>query len=368
MNSRIRSAGCAAIFAWAFAGMVAHDASGAPQVIARAASTDQTKLQYVAPGARGNIRLTLEREGADLVLRDDNQTVASAPMAAVSAVEIGSPDFVDTSLTIDYGSGSIAVPIDYHPGALGPDTDNVLALRGSNVTNEVYTMTGPHSGTIELDGVPIRFVNLTPINDTAAVTTYTFNDFGGTTLNVVDGPIVGGFQTTQINGSGFETTNIANKTNVVINGQLPSTTYTVNNPTPATGMTRMLIVGLGGGNTFNITPSATVPIIVQGSPISLFFTAPTDTMTINGAGVTNLLLASVSNIFGVAGRYTFSNRTNVDFQNMAAVSPTGPAAGCQLAPAPALGTSLLLALGVMIAGLAIGRLARGGRGSDSMSI
>lgn len=195
----IARAGLGALSVLATIGMMTTSATQAAQHANPIMEPAQIALQYIAPSRNGEILLTLEREGADLVLHDGNRVVRRAPIAAVSAVAIGGPDNTNTSLTVDYGFGPIAVPIDYHPGALGPGTDNLLTLRGAEVSVETYTMAGPHSGTIELDGAPIRFANLTPINDTAPAILYTFNVFAGTTINVVDGPIVGPFQTTQIN-------------------------------------------------------------------------------------------------------------------------------------------------------------------------
>jgi hypothetical protein len=83
-------------------------------------ATAQTSLTYVASRRNGAIDLMLTRDGPDLVLRDGGIVVGHAPAALVSAVEIGGPDRANTTLTIDYAAGPIRVPIDYHPGALGP--------------------------------------------------------------------------------------------------------------------------------------------------------------------------------------------------------------------------------------------------------
>ena len=70
------------------------------------------------------------------------------------------------------------------------------------------------------------YTGLQPITDTTPATNYTFNDFGypDQSFSATDGPIVGGFQTLQFASTptpptplNFETTDIANKTNVVFN-------------------------------------------------------------------------------------------------------------------------------------------------------
>jgi len=89
-------------------------------------------------------------------------------------------------------------------------------------------------------------------------------------------------------------------------------------------------------------------------------TAPTDSLIVEVAGVTNLVLASASNTFGLAGNYTFGNRAEVDFQDLATTSPIPPLPPPPVCTptVPALSTTLLVALGLLIAVMAWPLLSR----------
>ena len=284
-------------------------------------------LNYIAPSRNGTIDLTLVRDGSDVVVRDGNIVVRRVPMTLVSAIEIGGPDRTDTTLTIDYSFGPIAVPIDYHPGALGPLTDNLLNLRGSNYSEIAHNPLGPHDGIITLDNVPVRYSNLTPITDTTPAVNYTFNAFpsGADNISISDGPVISGYQTMQIGDGGtyFETTDIANKTSVTFNLENYGSVVTVNNPTLATGMTSFTINGeqgavANGASTFNITPSSSLPIAVNGN---LDSGTPTDSLIVDVTGATNVHITAHHGASGYSGTYTFGNRQTVTFTQMASISP-----------------------------------------------
>ena len=192
-----------------------------------------------------------------MILLDGGTVAASEELAHTSEVLIGGPDRQDTSLTVDYAFGPIPIPIDYHPGALGPDTDNLLSIRGASFRNEHHAITGAHSGVIALDDVPITYTNLTPINDTVPSANLIFYaPATAATININTGPVVAGFQTDQINDGGsatFELINFANKAYVTVNGNSIATTFTVNIPVVADGLTTLNINGgTVAGNVFNL--------------------------------------------------------------------------------------------------------------------
>ena len=212
-------------------------------------------LSYAAPERPGPIDLELRRDGARLALLDAGEVVASRELAATSAVSIGGPDRRDTSLTVDYAGGAIPIPIDYRPGELGPETLNLLTIRGGAFSRETHTAHGPHSGVIALDGVPIAYANLTPIIDTVPVLNFgILTGEDSETISVVDGPISGGFQTTQVsNTSGtFETMSFANKTNVTVRCRGGSDSVTVHTPNPAAGLATLAVDGGGGDDTLTV--------------------------------------------------------------------------------------------------------------------
>jgi hypothetical protein len=211
-------------------------------------------LTYTAPARSGAIELLLRRNGATLELLDGGLQAVSVPLAAVTAVEIGGPDATDTTLTVDFGPGPIPLPITYHPGVLGQDTDNVLALRGGAFARQDHLALGPHSGVITLDGVPIAYDNLTPIIDTIPVTLLTVVfTAGADTINVIDGPP----GTTQINCDGAcELINVANKATIEIRTLGGDDEILVNNPNPATGLTAFTLDGGDGTDTLTVSGAA----------------------------------------------------------------------------------------------------------------
>lgn len=230
-------------------------------------------MRYSAPPRTGPIDLVLRRDGSRLILVDGGIEVLSQELDRTSEICIGGPDREDTSLTVDYAFGPIPVPIDYHPGALGPKTDNLLSIQGATFAKESHAITGAHSGVITLDDVTIAYSNLTPINDTTPAVNYTFNALPSAAIpiNIVTGPVVAGFQTIQINDGGtmtFETTNIANKTHVTINEPNNfADTYTLNYPTAATGLTTLTVNGgTAAGIVVNVqaTPAAVTTNFVGG--------------------------------------------------------------------------------------------------------
>ena len=97
----------------------------------------------------------------------------------------------------------------------------------------------------------------------------------------MNGPIVGAFQTTQINSptSAFELINFANKTNVTINSGTPDQTIVVNNSTAATGLATLTVNSAGGSDQVTIT--ATPPGVA--TAVNTF--GNNDQVSVTGSGV-----------------------------------------------------------------------------------
>lgn len=194
----------------------------------------------------------------------------------------------DGSLAIDGGTGN-----------------NRLALGGvTGYTYQTYTPTGPTSGTISL-GRPfdlviappdITYSNIQGVDDTlrlssATIGTRTFDPLmtvNGTaandTLDVVNGPAVGGLATLQISGAGaFAPINFANKDAVTIRGLGGTDTMTLG---PAIGSVtapaRLTTLTLDGGDqadafTLRATPAG-VAVVVEGGDAD-------DTVVVGNGGV-----------------------------------------------------------------------------------
>ena len=255
-------------------------------------------LRYEAPARKGPIDLLLRRDGSRLLLLDGGVPVASREAKGTSEILVGGPDRHDTSLTVDYAFGPIPVPIDYHPGALGPTTDNALSLRGGSFERESHVAAGPHSGVITLDGMPIAYSNLTPMNDTTpAASSVVTIPSGATRVDIVSGPVVLGSQTIQINDGGtssFELLNLANKQAVTVRCGSSTTTVNMTGPALAAGLTTLNVLGGGAaGAVFTFTaPAGATTIDVNGGPVVL----GSQTIQVNAGATSAFQPVNVANV------------------------------------------------------------------------
>src|SRR5205823_4896085 len=147
--------------------------------------------------------------------------------ADVSALAIiGAPDVNDT-LTANFASGPIAVPIFFDGGAAGYDTLNVIG--GTHVTS---ASSGPQSGTVTVDGTAITYTNLEPVSISGAPNV----EVDGTSDDDA-------FQLSQPGGSG---------TDLQISG---SSTETIS----VSGATSVKIAGGDGTDSIEVTGNVTLP-------------------------------------------------------------------------------------------------------------
>src|SRR5205823_71211 len=120
-----------------------------------------------------------------------------------------------------------------------------VAITTNTGTAFVYnaaTNPGITNYTLRVSGGNYQIVekaNLAPVNDLVAATNVTYNGTAAAEqINVVDGPVVAGTQTTQVNSGAsgtFELVNFANKTNVTVAALAGVDTVTLNNANPAVG-------------------------------------------------------------------------------------------------------------------------------------
>ena len=202
----------------------------------------------------------------------------------------------DDTTTVDFAGGN-PIPvngIDFDGGTGDDDTlaTDTLVLQRSAGTftaaNEVYTPSGPDSGTILLDNALITFANLTPINDTVPVSNFTFNaPANAPRIALLDGPVVGGDATAQLASptGAFELISFANKTNTTVNTTAGDDTVRLDNPTPSSGNTS-LTVNLGSGDDrLNLDAAAIPSLIFNGQDGNdLFFVVPQPASTVSVDG------------------------------------------------------------------------------------
>ena len=282
-------------------------------------------LTWESRSAAAQSHLTLREEGGEIVLIDDatKRVVASAPASDTTRVVVRGADGAhDDTLTVDLSHGlRLAEGIDYDGGAGGFDT---LVLTGGSTAAQSIRQLSPSAGIIDVAGLTIRYDNLEPVNDTGSTTNYTFTaTTGGEEINVVDGPVVGGTQTTQINSGAsgtFELVNFANKTNVIVDTNGGSDLVTVNNPNPAVGLATLTVQGGALAESFRVTPSATIPYTINGGgPLP---PGTGDVLIVPLAGTTGQALSIASDATGLQGQFTFTNRQPVTFSQVETINPS----------------------------------------------
>ena len=149
----------------------------------------------------------------------------------------------------------------------------------------------------------------------------------------------------------------ANKTNVTINVELLGATVRVNNPLVGAGMTHLSLNGnqgaiANGASTFDITPNPSAPISVKGN---LDNGTPTDALSIDVAGTTDVQITADYGPSGISGSYTFGNRQTVTFSRMASISPT-PDLAAKIIPTLSLrGLIMLSVLTLLTAAVVVRR-------------
>lgn len=244
-------------------------------------------------GNAASTTLTVD-DTADPIGRNGTLT-AVGPNASLTGLSPFALNFVTANLvkaTILAGLGTDTQTVDFATGNPipggglafdGGPGNNTLNLHGGSFTNETYTASGPGAGHIALDSSSISFSNLLPINDVVPAANLVFFAPPGTSvLNVVDGPIFLGFQTTQFNSGAvptFELMNFANKANVTINGVASPTHLTINNPTQAAGLANLAINLDGDADTLSLIASP------AGVALAVSLGADNDTAYVNGPGM-----------------------------------------------------------------------------------
>jgi hypothetical protein len=273
------------------------------------------------------------------------------------SVTMGDAFPTSNNLTIDFSTGN-PIPTEDVPGLVynaGDGLANTLNLQGDlpstlggpGFLDEVHNANDPsvfpqngQYGSITFTDQnsifsELTYTGLTPINDTANATNYTFNDFADDeAFTVQNGPIVLGFQTMQfvntpsVGPPTFETTNVANKTNIVFNTEnaLSGTTGIVNDAVQPTGLSTL---------TFNM------PLEGQ-NEVSFINTPPNVATTLNGGQDTD-----TTNVTGMGipstGPLTLNggpgqNVLNYDAGGLTPMVVAGPAPGEVQITDPGFGT------------------------------
>jgi len=201
-------------------------------------------LSYTSPQTGSPRHLSLRRNGAWLQIVDDDSSaiVAASRVAETEHVAIRGADGDDDALTVDLRQ-RLTLPggIDYDGGRNGWDT---LIVSGGRAKREAITQLTPHDGSVDVDGLVIRYVNLEPVVDTVPAASYTINGTAGAdTVTISDGPVAG--QVT-ISSPTFESVTFANKANVIFDGMGGGDSVTIDNPNPPAGLASLNVQNVAG--------------------------------------------------------------------------------------------------------------------------
>ena len=236
---------------------------------------------------------TVDTGSNDGASPNDSVTLQAAPATGLldMAVNTGAGD--DT-LNVDFSSAN-PVPsggLSYNGGT---GTGDRLVLHGGSFANETYTPTGPGSGSVLLDSSDITYSNLSPIDDTTSVTNAVFNATAGAdVINLVNGAIIGGAQTAQINsGNGtFELVNFANKQHMTIEGQTGADVFNLSASVAPTGLADLVVDGQNSSNTGDDAAIDTFNVSNTIVPTTLNGGAGADIFNITGTGAGSTLVAN----------------------------------------------------------------------------
>jgi hypothetical protein len=218
-----------------------------------------TSLKYEAKAqAGGTNEVILRLNHGYLELRDSRSGALLKHQALAdtdSVVVHGADGKTEDIFTIDFSDGQFVLPggIHFDGGTGGFDTLKVL---GGNFNRQVHQPKNGHDGTIFLDAMPIFYSNIEPIEDTTVAASLTIDATAGAeTINIIDGPVVNGFQTTEVNSATntFELVRFANKASVIVNGLQGADTININNPNPAVGLVNLDVnTGADAGDVINL--------------------------------------------------------------------------------------------------------------------
>jgi len=222
----------------------------------------------------------LIRSGSNLEVYVNGNLFTSTPLAGLTAVQIGGSSDAD-ALEIDFSGGTFATTIQFNGEALGlnPGPQDALILTGNpgSAVGRITYASGPLFGGDQDDGfiivdpddnngpgggyttgfaawngdeMMIQFANLSPVYDVVpAAQLDVFATHAVETISIIDGPVVGGFQTAEVTASTFESYSFANKTRTTVNSLNGGDTFVLNYNVTVPGLQLLDLYGneLTGG-------------------------------------------------------------------------------------------------------------------------
>jgi|GEM_PF-4947183 len=258
-------------------------------------------LQFLTTGAPGTFAITL----------DDSGDATARPTATLDTIAGNFDRLTGLGNTgaITYSQASTASVV-----VKAPNAATTLLVNQTGMGNFTTTVDFQNTG------------NTANVQATSAGGTYDLNFSGTDTANIGNAGLTSG-----ILGADMNITGVAS-THVVVDDSADSVGQTVTiGTTQLSGLTagpitftlpagsNLDVMGGSGSDTFNVTPSTTVAISVNGGnppPPAV----PGDTLSIDTSGTTNATLSATPSAAGYSGNWTFGNRMAVTFAQIESLS------------------------------------------------
>jgi hypothetical protein len=276
---------------------------------------------------------------------------------SLASLEIDADGTKNQTLNLNFGAGGNPIPtassagLIYNAGNPAAGVSSALNISGQlpsgvfaseihNANDPAVTPTFGQYGSIfftDSNGVKtgLDYVGLQPITDTTPATNYTFNDFADDQSFTATSSTVPGFKTIQFANTPptpptFETTNVANKTNIVFNAPVKVDITNVmvgvvNIPTASTGLATL---AFNTPNTTNNTVSfVATPTPGVGTPpftTTSFVGGPgPDVTNVTGTGIAGVPTSTALSLNGAAGTNTLNYNAGGESATVASDGATG---------------------------------------------
>ena len=225
-------------------------------------------------------------------ITDNGAIVAQQALSSTSSVAVTGGTGFDT-LTIDFGGG---VPVPNGGVSFsGGGATNSLSLINGSFSAETYTAGGAGSGSLALDGSTVAFSGIGKVTDLVSAATLVFTATDSQQqINLVNGPVVNGQQTAELNGGAtpaFAPFDFADKSQVTVVAGAGDDTVLMDNSTAAAGMSSMMLDTWSGADTVDVwaTPAGTSTEINS----TASFADNADEVTVGNAGSVQGILGSL---------------------------------------------------------------------------
>lgn len=270
-------------------------------------------------------------------------TLSAASLSGLAPADITFDTASLNGFTITSGSGNDNFTVTNTPGSLNilnlGGGDNSVTVTGNGAGSRLnlngqggddsFTMVGSTVADISVDGGPNtsgdRLIYIGAGTDTPAgagagtVSEPGFNDVVYANIETVtifaSSDVVVDAGAAKDNGTAdtFVLNAQGSNTQVLVNGAVVVSL-------PTSFLTSVTLLGSADVDTFNVTPSPTVPITVMGGAPTPAAT-PGDTLNVDTSGASNPALTINSTANGFQGSYTFGNRATVTFSEIETLPP-----------------------------------------------